>query len=223
MSEKHKALIESLVADAGSSSTNKPPRLLPVNLASLLYVVLSCVAVAGIMYVLQPFRSGIWQQFLNYPVFALELISGFAALLMLGFAMLRSSVPGSHLYALPIGLGLLAIWLASILSGYFEPALPPSMAGKREECYFEALYYSAALALVAIYLLRVRYALRPGVTAAVGALLVPSISAYLMQIACMHDVGHSMTHHLLPAFVSAVVLFPVFLLLVKPKDKPQES
>ena len=107
------------------------------------------------MHLIQPARASLPAELLHRPVFAIELLSGLMAIIFACLAAFKMSVPGESNRSLKISLAFYCLWLSIILSGYLEPLIPASMAGKRETCYFEALYYSIPLS-IALSLLTAR-------------------------------------------------------------------
>ena len=79
------------------------------------------------------------------------------------------------------------------------------MAGKRPHCYFEALYYSVPASIVLNALVLRRYTLTPFFSGLLAGAAAGFITALMMQLACMYDAHHGITHHLLPAAAVAIV------------------
>ena len=211
MNNKHNQLIESLVSDLPQSQRRVLPPLLIGGVWFLIALLLSSL----VMFFIQPFRPGVLVQIQTVPLFAVELVSGFCALALLSIAAFKSAVPGESKHYLLLGFACLLVWLSVVLSGFVEPILHPSMAGKRETCYFEAVLYSTSCALFSIFLLQRRYSLQPLVTAGVAAIWVGFVPAYLMQVSCMHEANHSLTHHLLPMGLTAIFWMPLFYWIIK--------
>ena len=211
MSKDQEQLIDRLVGEMGGATRRAMP---PLTIAWLWFsaAVLLC---AGVMHVLQPFRAGWLEQVLTVPLYSLEVTAGLLALALLSVAVFKSAVPGERSAAMYWALGSIALWLATILSGLVHPVLEPSMAGKREECYYEALYYSTATALPICLLLRRRYSVQPWLTASLAALWIAMVPAYLMQLSCMYEIEHALSHHLLPMLLTAVIWLPVFRFLLR--------
>lgn len=214
MNNKHNQLIDSLVSDLPKSQQ----RVLPPLLIGGVWFLIALLLSALVMFFIQPFRPGLLEQIQTVPLFAVELVSGLAALAFLSVAAFKSTVPGESKGYLILGSVCLLIWLTVILSGFIDPILQPSMAGKRETCYLEALLYSTSCALSSIYLLQRRYSLQPALTAGVAAVWVGVVPAYLMQISCMHEAHHSLTHHLLPMVLTAMFWAPLFYWLIKRRN-----
>ena len=210
MSDQHKKLIDQLVSDAAPVKQ----RVLPPARIGALWFTAALSLSALVMFLLQPFRAGLLEQIQTVPLYFVEVASGFVALALLGVAMFKSAVPGESKQAMYWGLASFGIWLATILSGFITPVLEPSMVGKRAECYFEALYYSTASALPVIWLLTRRYSVNAFETAFLGALWIAMAPAFLMQLACMHEPNHALSHHLLPMLLTALVWLPVLYLII---------
>ncbi len=216
MNKQYESLINELSRDL--SRTNRR-RLFPPLMITLIWLSLALVVTGVWMYVLQPFRPDVWQQFLSVPLFSSELLIGVLGLGLLCLGVFKSAIPSEKHTLLKVGLVCYLVWLTIILSGYLSPILAPSMDGKRDECYFESIYYSIALAIVLTVLIRRRYTLQPLITAPLIAFVVVTVPAYLMQIACMHEVHHAFTHHLLPAWIEGVLLSPVLYWVLKKPAK----
>lgn len=205
-------LIDTLTSDLKQSNNT---RVMPVFSISGIWLCVAFFVTGLLMYAIKPYRPDVIHQFFSTPLFSAELIIGFLALCFLCLGVFQSAVPGEKTTLLNIGMACYGVWILIIFSGFFNPILKPSMLGKREECYFEAIYYSVGLIIFTAILLRRRYALRPKFTGVFSALLVASIPAYLMQIACMHEAEHALTHHLLPALLTTIFLAPLVYWILK--------
>lgn len=211
MSDQHKKLIDQLVND----KTQVTQRVMaPTRIATLWFIAALSLSTLAMLFV-QPFRAGLLTQIQSVPLYFIEVSSGFVALALLGVAMFKSAVPGESKQAMYWGLASFAIWLATILSGLITPVLEPSMLGKREQCYFEALYYSTASALPVIFLLTRRYSVNAFETAALAAIWIAMAPAFLMQLACMHEPNHALSHHLLPMLLTALIWLPLLFIIIK--------
>ncbi|MEL7538248.1 MAG: NrsF family protein [Pseudomonadota bacterium] len=180
----------------------------PVNTArtAALSWIFALGATAVCMLLVAPFRTGFVEQLLSTPRFALETVVGLVVGILFVRAAFELAVPDRRSQRLYVTLAAVlgAFWLALFAFAFIEPALPPSMAGKRHECYYEAMAISLPMTVIAIFMLRRMYVLnglRTGLFAGIAAGVLP---AFLMQLACMHEPWHTITHHVAPIGVSAV-------------------
>ena len=189
-------LIESLTDDLPGSVR---PAFNSVVQPWILWTLLAALYVAALTYVLGPFRPGVWQQVVDHPRFALELVLGVAAFFSLALAALLAAVPGRNVRpAVRCGVAALVLWLAGFIVGPWWPILEPSMVGKRTHCAFEAYLYSIPPLLALVWLQRRGHVLRPVramVFAAVSAALFPAV---VMNVACMYEPAHILKFHVLP-------------------------
>ena len=206
MNQSREKLINQLAKEAG---TQKVSPVQPAHLIGTLFAFAVLAISAILMYLEQPFRASLISQLQTLSLFTLETTSGLLAIMMLAVLTYRSATPGERLTPLLFAVPLYLIWLAVILSGFVEPVLPVSMEGKREQCYFEAVFYSSAIAVLFSLLLRRRMPFRPRLSAFLAALVASTIPAFLMQLYCMHEAHHSLTHHLFPMFLSTLLLTPL--------------
>ncbi len=205
MSKQYEQLINELSDDLKRSNSR---RLLSPIAISFIWVSMALLLTGAWIYWEQPFRYEVVAQFLATPLFFTELVIGFFAISLICIGAFKSTVPGESKTLLKVGVACYLFWLAIIFSGYLSPILPPSTSGTRYECSMETVYYGIALAIVTAMLMRRRYTFQPLITAPFVAFLVVTIPAYLMQMACIYEVHHAFSHHLLPAWITAIVLSP---------------
>ena len=168
-------------------------------------VVISMTAIAMIMFA--PIRTNAFDQLINTGRFQFEIILGLAITLLFVNAALQSGSPDlgvSHRFW-KWGIALAVIWLCHFAYSFYDPVFPPSMSGKRVQCYFEALAYSLPMMFVGICMIKRMYPLRPIISGSRLGLAVGVSPALLMQVACMHEPLHTLTHHLLPVVVTTIV------------------
>ncbi|MGB5324289.1 MAG: hypothetical protein WBN40_02540 [Pseudomonadales bacterium] len=217
MSNDIDKLIDKLAQQSAAAKHAAAKPLLPANAVASAWLLASVVAVAGIMFVIQPWRGGLLGEVTSSWRFALEWVFAAVALLCLALGAFRSAVPGERSGVIYAGFAATLLWAASIASGYIEPLLEPSMAGKRDGCYRETFYYAVVLAAFSTLLLRRRYALQPVKTALAASMFVAVLPAWLMQLFCMYEVHHGVTHHLLPGLAAGIIALPVVAVLIKPE------
>ena len=173
-------------------------------LGSLAYVALST-------WVLGPLRPGVVSQLLNHPRFLFEMLLGLVAISVLAAALFYSAIPGRLTRPMAgLAMGLVALWLLNHVAGLFSPALEPSMLGKRPHCFTETLLYALPPMLAALYWLHRLHPLHPLRSALAAGLAAGLLPAWYMQLACMHEPVHTLSHHVLPGLLIAT-LAPLFM------------
>lgn len=196
------AFIQSL-----SSALTPSGRRWPASWLLPLWLATSWLVVTGITLATGEMRPGAGEQLLRSPRFLLECVLGFAAGGIGMYTALALAVPGRARWRrlVPLSLSLVAVWAGAYVYGMYDPALEPSMLGKREHCYWETLLYSSVPFALGFFLVRRRMPLDRtwvGLLVGVAAAAVPAL---MMQWACMYDPAHILGHHLLPiALVGAI-------------------
>ncbi|MCR9278764.1 MAG: DUF1109 domain-containing protein [Pseudomonadaceae bacterium] len=164
-----------------------------------LWLVISIAWVIGIGLFLDPVRSTSFAQLVSVPRFSLEMFLGAVAALAGTRAAFALAVPG---VATPriIGLAWLSasLWLIAIALTFITPALEPSMFGKRESCEWEAYLLSVPPILLGVMLQKRGAVLNPIAASALTGLTAGLLPALFMQMACMVDPWHSLSHHVAP-------------------------
>jgi hypothetical protein len=165
-----------------------------------LFVVLATLA-------MEPMRPGFASQLLASPRFAGETLFGILAGVFAIRVAFSSGIPGtgSAQRRIALALGLLALWASVYLYGLVDPALEPSMLGKRRLCFVEVWLYGLPILLAALLLLRRLASLNRLSTGLVTGAAAGAIPALLMQLACMYIPSHILTHHIAPAAVLALL------------------
>ncbi|MEM1260989.1 MAG: NrsF family protein [Pseudomonadota bacterium] len=208
-------LIDSLVADL--TPVDKPVR---AARRAMLWWTSAMVVTTIAMTFIAPFRSGFVEQLVTAPRYALEIFVGFLTAALLARATFELAVPDDNQqrWHVRIAVIITAVWLLLLVTAYWSPVLPPSMAGKRPHCYAEVMAFGIPLTMIALVQLRSMYVLNPlraGVTAGLAGGIVP---AFLMQLACMHDPWHILTHHIAPLLVTATAGAIGGLLLLRKRE-----
>lgn len=144
--------------------------------------------------------------------FLLESLIGLVASLLIAVVAWYGSIPAALTKRLVfIAFAFVATWLSFYVVGFFEPALTPSMQGKREYCYLEAFIYSMPPIMVACYYLLRRYPINTAQTGFFIGLAGGIMPALFMQFSCMYEPAHIFTHHIIPAgivsMIGAIVLY----------------
>jgi hypothetical protein len=196
------ALIEQL---AGDLPPVKPPGSIAQSAA--LWLLISWAIVVALTLATGPIRPGAFGQLVEHPRYALEALVGFA----LAAAAIRGAValgvpgagtPRSHLGP---AFALALLWVGAFAYGSFDPAVVPSMLGKRAHCTLETFAYAIAPMLLGIAVLRRRAAFLRGWASALVGAAGAAIPALAMQFACMYDPTHILWNHLAPVAAMALL------------------
>ena len=198
----HKArIIERLAADL------EPTHRLPAGSAVALWLALSWTFVVVVTLATGDLRPGVVAQLTHSPRFVTECLLGFGV----GFFAIRSGVllalPGRTRWkrAVPAALGMVALWVGLYVYGLVDPALEPSMEGKRPHCFLETLVFSSFPLVLGLWLVARRTPIRRGWTGVLVGVSAASLPALMMQIACMYDPEHILLLHLLPVVVMGML------------------
>jgi hypothetical protein len=177
----------------------------PLRVAALWWLG-SWLFVIGVTLLTGPLRPGAFVQLVSNAQFAAESLVGLLAAALIAAWAFENSIPGTRRSGLlNVGLVAAAVWLIAYVAGLEYPALEPSMAGKRADCFLQTLLFAGPPMAVGIWLARRCYfPLAPLRTAALIGLAGAMLPALFMQFACMYDPAHILTHHILP--IPAVVL-----------------
>ncbi|MEM9386491.1 MAG: NrsF family protein [Pseudomonadota bacterium] len=210
------ALINDLVADA-----ERPvPNGARTHLESMLWVVLSAVWVVSLTHLLGDLRPGVMDQLTSSPRLVTELALGLGTTIAFAHLAFRSALPGSHslvLSALP-ALVLLVLWVGLHLYGFIDPTFAPSMHGKREHCEWQVFTFGIPVLAAGAMVLR-RWWPRGAFSGAALGLAAGALPAMLMQIACMHEPWHILTHHLLPGLALGPIGAVIGFLVLQPPGR----
>lgn len=199
---KHQSLIDSLTRDLEPSQRT----IMSANGATALWLLIYLPLLIAVMWWLAPFRETVVSQLLTTPRFAFETVLGLLSCLLLTYCAIKSSIPGGLARGIQwLTLAVTVSWIGHISLGFYFPTLEPSMAGKRDQCYFEAFYYSVPGSIALNILVLRRYAITPLVSGLFAGAAAGLLTAFMMQLACMYDAYHGLSHHILPAVVVAIV------------------
>lgn len=190
-----------------SEGLGPAPRLRgPLQLA-LLWWVGAWIFVVVATLLVQPMRPGFADQLLASPRFAAETLLGIVAgALAIGVAF-AVGIPGwgSPRRRIALVLGLLALWAGSYFYGLVDPALEPSMLGKRPLCFAEVLIYGFPILVASLLLLRRLAPLERWSAGLVAGAAAGAIPGLLMQLACLYIPSHILIFHLAPALALALL------------------
>lgn len=199
MPKPRSELIDTLVHDLRPA---RGPRRVESLVA--LWIVVSWTAVLTAMWLVGPFRPGWLQQLAESPHFLLEMAIGLASGGLAILAAVLLCVPGARTRSwLGWAVGGLLLWVGVYVLAVFDPALEPSMNGKRPGCSIQVLLFGLPPLVLGLALLR---RLAPLSRAATGALLgaaAGAVPGLLMQLACVYVPVHILIHHLAPIVLLA--------------------
>jgi hypothetical protein len=170
-------------------------------LGAWLFVVLATLAV-------EPMRPGFASQLLASPRFAGETLFGILAGVFAIRVAFSLGIPGpgsAQRRRMALALGLLVLWASAYCYGLVDPALEPSMLGKRRLCFVEVGLYGLPILLAALLLQRRLASLHRLSAGLVTGAAAGAIPALLMQLACMYIPNHILTHHMAPAAALALL------------------
>ncbi len=164
-----------------------------------LWLLASIAWVVAVGVLIDPIRSTSITQLLSEPRFSLEMALGAVAALVSTRAAFALAVPGT---ATPRVIGLaivgVSLWLLALVSTFVTPALEPSMFGKRESCEWEAYLLSVPPIALGLMLQKRGAVLNPVVASTLVGVTAGLLPALFMQMACMVDPWHSLSHHAAP-------------------------
>jgi len=191
---------------------NLSSNLLPVSQRSNIFVpgflwfIISWIYVIVLSLYLGPLRVGALNALITNPQFAFESFVGLVSGALFCTIAFQESIPGLHRkWVVQLSLLVALIWIACYTVGLSFPAIDPSRIGKRAHCVLEAYLYSLP-PMVAGYLLIYRRfpvnTIRAGLFIGISAGMLPAL---FMQISCMYDPLHILTHHLGPALVVIIL------------------
>lgn len=196
---KREELLDSL--SSGLEPVSPAPDL---RMLAALWFVFSALYVMVLTQLLGPIRPTALGQLQSEPRFLLEMLLGVALAAGLALSSFQIAMPAALGRLLSVMVGVLgALWLGGFVVGLVDPALEPSMAGKRHHCYLESFLYASPPLVALLYWQRRLYPLQPGKAAVVAGLSAGMLPALYMQIACMYQPAHILAFHVGPALVIA--------------------
>ena len=189
-------------------------RLFLWSLFSFLFVALS-------MFWVQQFRPGFWDE-LSQPSFFLESALAFLPFLTVTFVVLILTVPGQSIRLWQVFLAIspfLLFFGALWIGREGHPSIKPTISGARGDCFAEVLWFSWIPIFFLVYLVRKALAPRRFLIGGLIGLAGASLPMALMQIACMYDPQHAITHHIYPALIVTAIMSAVGPILLHFKKK----
>jgi hypothetical protein len=151
-------------------------------------------------------RPGAFAQLAASPRFAGEMLLGLLAGVVAIYSATDLGIPRPTAPWRRIALAtlMMAGWVGSYVYGLWDPTLEPSMLGKRPGCNFEVLLFAAPPAVAAAWIVRRSLPLARVWTGGIMAAAAAAVPALFMQLACMYDPAHILSHHLAPVALAAV-------------------
>jgi hypothetical protein len=181
------------------------PRLRAPRHLALVWWLGAWVFVVAATLAVQPLRPGVLDQLLASPRFAGETLFGLlAGALAIGVAF-ALGIPGRPRRWIALALGLLALWASLYVYGLVNPALEPSMLGKRQLCFAEVLLYGVPTLVAGLLLLRRLAPLERSSAGLVVGAAAGAMPGLLMQLACMYVPAHILAFHIAPAVAVALL------------------
>ena len=160
------------------------------------WLIFSAILIILMTYINGPIRENAIKQLLTSPQFFIETLVGITAISLLALTAFKSAIPAAlNNTLLYCSYGLLALWLCFYLYGVSNPALTPSMLGKREHCLYEGFIYSLTPIVFAFILTKKYCPLKPFQCAISFSLAAGMLPALYMQIACMYEPLHIIKLH----------------------------
>lgn len=194
-----------LIKDLSINVSPVHPRnslLLPI----ILWFFISWGYVIALSLYLGPLREGALESLISSPQFAFESSIGLISGGLFCVIAFQESIPGlRHKWLIYLSYFSAILWVSCYVIGLSFPALEPSMLGKRAHCVLEAYLYSIPPLIIGYFLIYRRYplnSLRAGIFLGISAGMLPAL---FMQVSCMYDPRHILTHHIGPATVAIVI------------------
>lgn len=189
---------ENLISEL--SNDLSPVKPLNLKLVTLIWYLSAFGFAIAMMLLVAPFRENIFTQLATSKQFLFESVLGLVAIGFLVYRAIDLSRPSSQATpkALILPLGLLFLWLGMYLYGYIEPALEPSMAGKRPHCSMETVLIALPSMFIGMFIIRKQWPVLPTTSALLIGLAAGAIPQLLMQFGCMYETSHILLYHVLP-------------------------
>lgn len=211
-------LIQTLSADLSPVSQRSN-----ILISGLLWFVISWIYVVALSLYLGPLRTGALNALISNPQFAIESLLGFISGALFCTLAFQESIPGlQRKWLVHLSILMALLWIASYTFGLSFPAIEPSRIGKRAHCVLEAYLYSLPPMTIGYLLIYQFFPLntpRAGLFIGISSGMLPAL---FMQISCMYDPLHILTHHLGPALVVIILGITAGIIFKKQKTVSQE-
>lgn len=214
MSRPRQSLIDDLVA--GATPVARPGR---THLRALGWLALATGLSIGLMALRGPFQMFRVDALLESRQFLVETALGLLAVIVPGLLAFRSAIPSAarpRSYLVPAILLFMA-WTALLVLGLWQPALEPSMAGKRPHCWVETFVVGMPGLVIGCMLARRLWPLHGAWTGLMLGLASGALPALAMQFVCMYDPYHDLQQHVLPAAVLGITGWFMGRILLRPR------
>lgn len=198
--EKSK-FIENLVGDLTPSR-----QWLPSSRAALWWL-LTILANAVVMALIQSYRPNFMKHLLNFPRFGIEIFSSFLFCVVLVYWVYSSLIPGNKISKVAISIGIISgiTLVGMLLMSFFIMSPPASNLGARAHCVEEVFIFGLVGMLSFLYFLKkIDFTVSWEKYIAMG-LCAGLIPATLMQMACMYDPTHSLLWHYGPVLLISLM------------------
>ena len=168
----------------------------PSGRVALLWTIGGLGLTALVMSLLAPFRSGWVTQLVDSPRFGVEVAVFGLVIISLSFLIFSLGIPGEKTRNLT-WVSLSTAIIATILFAYsfVDPSTTVSMSGKREDCFWEGLFFGTLLMGSIIAFMRNRASFSPGIIGMLSGAVAGTVTTLLMHIGCMYEPYHILTHH----------------------------
>ncbi|MEE9345220.1 MAG: NrsF family protein [Methylococcales bacterium] len=174
-------------------------------LPAFLWFICSWMYVIASSLYLGPARANAYTALLSNPQFAFESLAGLLASALFCIIAFRESIPGLRSqWLILIAFFSAIVWVGCYVVDLSFPAIEPSLLGKRAHCVLEAYLYSGPPLFIGYWLIYQRYSLDSiwaGLFLGICAGMLPALS---MQIVCMYNPQHILTHHIGPILLIAL-------------------
>ncbi len=185
---------------------------------ALLWFIMSWIYVVALSLYLGPLRTGALESLIKSPQFAFESLVGLISGVLFCLIAFQEAIPGRrHQWLVWLAFISALLWISCYIAGLSFPAIEPSWDGKRAHCVLEAYLYSGPPLIIGYRLIYQRYplnSLRAGIFLGMSAGMLPAL---FMQISCMYDPRHILTHHIAP--ISIIVVSGALLGIIFNKRK----
>jgi hypothetical protein len=190
-----------------------------IVLPALLWFIMSWIYVVALSLYLGPLRTSALESLIRSPQFAFESLAGLISGALFCLIAFQEAIPGRrHQWLIWLAFLSSLIWISCYIAGLSFPAIEPSWDGKRAHCVLEAYLYSGPPLIIGYRLIYRRYplnSLQAGIFLAISAGMLPAL---FMQISCMYDPQHILTHHIAP--ISIIIVSGALLGIVFKKQHP---
>lgn len=210
---------DQLIADLVSETT--PIKRTGSTLLNIsIWLACSSVFSFAVMLWVGPFRDDAIEHAMHHPQLFIEILLGVATIISLAYAGFKSAIPSPENrlgkgFLLPMT--LLGLWLAMQFIAFMHPAMAPTMEGKRDHCWLEALTYGIPGLIFGTVWLHRLWPLKPGWSGFFLGLSAGAVPAVMMQLSCMYEPKHNLLFHTLPGLLLGVMGAIVGLIFLRKK------